>query len=46
MRRHIQGIHHIAVSVPDIEIARTFYIDLLGAQEASDVSWEAGNATV
>jgi catechol 2,3-dioxygenase-like lactoylglutathione lyase family enzyme len=29
----VQGVHHIAVSVPDIDKARIFYIDLLGAVE-------------
>ena len=29
----IIGIHHIAVSVPDLDLARRFYIDLLGAKE-------------
>jgi catechol 2,3-dioxygenase-like lactoylglutathione lyase family enzyme len=26
-----RGVHHVAVSVPDIEVARRFYIDLPGA---------------
>ena len=29
----IQGVHHIALSVPDIALARKFYIELLGAVE-------------
>jgi len=29
----ILGIHHIGVSVPDLDKAREFYIDILGAQE-------------
>jgi len=39
----IIGVHHVSVSVPDIEKAREFYIDLLGAQELSAVEWGAGN---
>ncbi len=36
----IQGIHHIGVSVPDIEKARTFYIDLLGGtEEVAPLQW-------
>ena len=36
----IQGVHHIAVSVPDIARAREFYIDLLGArEEVRPISW-------
>lgn len=37
---HVQGVHHIAISVPDLEKARTFYIDLLGAvEEVSPLEW-------
>ncbi|MDR7101973.1 VOC family protein [Croceicoccus sp. BE223] len=43
MRAHMQGVHHFALSVPDIAIARRFYIDLLGAEEISGGEWEAGN---
>ncbi len=39
----IKGVHHVAVSVPDIETARRFYIDLLGAKEVSAMEWPAGN---
>lgn len=43
IRERIRGVHHVAVSVPDIDIARKFYIDLLGAEEISNVAWDAGN---
>lgn len=39
----IRGVHHVGMSVPDIAIARRFYIDLLGAEEISAADWEAGN---
>ena len=39
----VRGVHHIGMSVPDIGIARRFYIDLLGAEEISATEWEAGN---
>jgi len=39
----IIGVHHVSVSVPDIEKAREFYIGLLGAKELSAVEWDAGN---
>jgi catechol 2,3-dioxygenase-like lactoylglutathione lyase family enzyme len=36
----VQGIHHIGVSVPDIEMARNFYIDLLGGvEEVPPLEW-------
>lgn len=36
----IQGVHHIGVSVPDIEKAREFYVDLLGAvEEVEPLAW-------
>jgi glyoxylase I family protein len=44
--QHIHGIHHVAVSVPDIQLARRFYIDLLGAREASQAEWPEGTAYI
>lgn len=36
----IRGVHHIAVSVPDLARARRFYIDLLGGvEEVAPLSW-------
>ena len=29
----IRGVHHIGISVPDLAVARGFYLDLLGAVE-------------
>ena len=40
MTYRVEGVHHVAVSVPDIELARKFYIDLLGAKETSEIAWE------
>lgn len=35
-----QGVHHIGVSVPDLALARRFYIDLLGAvEEVAPFGW-------
>ena len=35
------GVHHIAVSVPDIAKARTFYIDILGGvEEVAPMAWQ------
>lgn len=46
MKQHLQGVHHVSVSVPDIETARRFYIDLLGAEEIMAVEWHPGNAWI
>ncbi len=36
----IQGVHHIGVSVPNLEKARAFYIDLLGGvEEVAPLQW-------
>ncbi|MBA4355802.1 MAG: glyoxalase/bleomycin resistance/dioxygenase family protein, partial [Novosphingobium sp.] len=43
MKAHLQGVHHFALSVPDLEVARRFYVDLLGAQIISETTWQAGN---
>ncbi|HET8612889.1 MAG TPA: VOC family protein [Sphingomonas sp.] len=44
--QNIEGVHHIAVSVPDLDRARAFYVDLLGAEEVSAVEWQEGNAGI
>ena len=31
----IEGVHHIGVSVPDLALARRFYLELLGAVEVA-----------
>jgi catechol 2,3-dioxygenase-like lactoylglutathione lyase family enzyme len=37
---HIQGVHHIGISVPDISKARAFYIDLLGGvEDVAPLAW-------
>lgn len=46
MRQHIEGVHHVSVSVPDIDVARRFYIDLLGGEEVSTAEWQPGNAWI
>ncbi len=39
-----RGIQHIGVSVPDLDKARSFYIDLLGAEEVGEpLEWHAPN---
>ena len=44
--KELQGIHHVAVSVPDIDTARRFYIDLLGAREVSQAEWPEGTTFI
>ena len=46
MKHHINGVHHVSVSVPDIDTARRFYIDLLGAEEVFTGEGEPGNAWI
>ena len=46
MKHHINGVHHVSVSVPDIDTARRFYIELLGADEVFTGEWEPGNAWI
>ena len=35
----IVGLHHVGLSVPDLEKAKTFYKDVLGFTEVFDNSW-------
>jgi glyoxylase I family protein len=37
------GIHHVAIAVPDIELAHKFYVEILGFEDAKIGGWEAGN---
>jgi len=46
MKGHLRGVHHVSISVPDIDVARRFYIDLLGAEEISATEWQPGNAWI
>ncbi len=41
----IRGIHHTAVSTPDMERALAFYRDLLGLVVVSDFTWPSGFST-
>jgi glyoxylase I family protein len=38
----IIGIHHVAISTPDLERITRFYRDTLGFEAESEVQWEAG----
>jgi glyoxylase I family protein len=40
----INGIHHTAISTPDIEGAMNFYCNLLGAEIITEYSWPKGQA--
>ena len=39
----IQGIHHVAISVPDMALARKFYGEVLGLEEVRSSKWGPGN---
>jgi catechol 2,3-dioxygenase-like lactoylglutathione lyase family enzyme len=40
MLNGVNGIHHIALSVPDLAVARNFYVDLLGFEVVGEMSWD------
>ncbi len=42
----ILGIHHTAISVPDIEEATRFYCDAFGFEVVERGEWETGNDTI
>lgn len=46
MRGHVEGVHHVSLTVPDIEVARRFYIELLGAEEVVTAEWQPGNSWI
>ena len=39
MSSRINGIHHIGMSVPSLDAARAFYVDLLGFTELGSGGW-------
>ena len=40
---HVMGFHHVGVVVPDLELAISFYRELLGFEVISESSWERDN---
>src|ERR1700685_1055612 len=40
----IIGIHHVAISTPDLERASHFYRDVLGFEEGLAMSWKVGDS--
>ena len=42
----IMGIHHIGLSVPDLEKAREFYVGLLGMEEVWQWRWDKGAVAI
>ncbi|MFT5269008.1 MAG: catechol 2,3-dioxygenase-like lactoylglutathione lyase family enzyme [Ilumatobacter sp.] len=40
----IRGIHHLAITTPDIDRLARFYIEAFGFEEISRGGWHAGNA--
>lgn len=41
----IRGIHHVAITTPDLDRLARFYVESFGFEEISRGGWEAGNAT-
>jgi catechol 2,3-dioxygenase-like lactoylglutathione lyase family enzyme len=39
----IMGIHHTAISTPDLERLKSFYCDLFGLEEVMRFGWEQGD---
>lgn len=42
----IRGIHHTAISTPDLERALAFYRDVLGFVEVNDFTWPIGSTAI
>jgi catechol 2,3-dioxygenase-like lactoylglutathione lyase family enzyme len=38
----IKGVHHVAISTPDIDRLAAFYCDQLGFERTFDTAWEPG----
>jgi catechol 2,3-dioxygenase-like lactoylglutathione lyase family enzyme len=46
MAGRINFVHHVALSVPDLEKAKEFYVGLLGFEEGPGGAWEQGTAMI
>ncbi len=42
----IRGIHHVAISTPDLERIVGFYTDVIGAEVVYEGGWEAGSEVI
>ncbi len=42
----IRGIHHTAISTPNLERAVAFYRDVLGFKEITDFTWPVGSTVI
>ena len=42
----IRGIHHVAISTPDLDRLLGFYRDLLGFREVMNVAWPEGSGDI
>ncbi|MGI9324791.1 MAG: VOC family protein [Pseudomonadales bacterium] len=42
----IRGMHHVAVSTPNLERTVTFYRDVIGAEVVYEGGWEAGSEVI
>jgi catechol 2,3-dioxygenase-like lactoylglutathione lyase family enzyme len=40
--RRINGVHHVAISTPDIERLKNFYVDQLGFESVAELEWPKG----
>lgn len=40
--RRINGVHHVAISTPDIERLKGFYVDQLGFEPVAELEWPKG----
>jgi catechol 2,3-dioxygenase-like lactoylglutathione lyase family enzyme len=38
------GVHHVSMSVPSLDVARRFYVGLLGLTEVFDMEWSGSPA--
>jgi catechol 2,3-dioxygenase-like lactoylglutathione lyase family enzyme len=42
----IRGIHHVAVSTPNLERIVAFYCDIMGAEQVYEGGWERGSDVI
>ena len=42
----IRGIHHVAISTPDLDRIVAFYRDVLGAEQVYEGGWEKGSEII
>jgi catechol 2,3-dioxygenase-like lactoylglutathione lyase family enzyme len=46
MLKGVTGVHHVSMSVPNLQKAKEFYVDILGFEIVAKMGWEQGSDAI